>query len=148
MGRQHESIHHERKDRFMKSLIVEDDFTSRLFLQTILVQYGEAHIAVDGHEALAAIKDALSSGHPYDVVCLDIMMPGMDGHTVLDELRKIEEAQGIRGLRGVKVIMTTALSDMDNIMGSFKGQCDGYMVKPIDSADLVKHLKVFKLIDG
>jgi two-component system, chemotaxis family, chemotaxis protein CheY len=131
----------------MKSLIVEDDFTSRLFLQKILLQYGEAHVAVDGEEAVIAVREALACGHPYDVVCLDIMMPGMDGHAVLDELRRIEEEHGIRGLKGVKVIMTTALSDMDNIMGSFKGQCDAYMVKPVDTADLVGHLKAFNLID-
>lgn len=131
----------------MKSLIVEDDFTSRLFLQTILLQYGEAHVAVDGGEALAAIREALTMRHPYDVICLDIMMPGMDGRGVLDALRKIEEEHGIRGLKGVKVIMTTALSDMENIMGSFKGQCDAYMVKPVDTADLVGHLRRFGLID-
>jgi two-component system, chemotaxis family, chemotaxis protein CheY len=131
----------------MKSLIVEDDFTSRLFLQTILLHYGESHVAVDGGEALAAIREALGSGHPYDVVCLDIMMPGMDGRGVLEELRRIEEEHGIRGLRGVKVIMATALSDMDNIMSSFRGQCDAYMVKPVNSEDLVGHLKAFNLID-
>jgi two-component system, chemotaxis family, chemotaxis protein CheY len=132
----------------MKSLIVEDDFTSRLFLQTVLMQYGEAHVAVDGGEAVAAIREALDEGHPYDVVCLDIMMPGMDGRGVLNRLREIEEEHGIRGLKGVKVIMTSALSDMGNIMGSFKGQCDAYMVKPVDTADLVGRLRTFNLIDG
>ncbi len=131
----------------MKSLIVEDDFTSRLFLQTVLLQYGEAHVAVDGDEAVKAFNDACDAGHPYDVVCLDIMMPGMDGHAVLDAIRKIEEARGVRGLRGVKIIMATALGDMDSIMSSFKEQCDAYMIKPIDAQDVIRHLKRFNLIE-
>lgn len=131
----------------MKSLIVEDDFTSRLFLQTILLQYGEAHVAKDGEEAIRAVKGAFEVKHPYDVICLDIMMPSMDGRAVLEGVRKIEEENGVRGLKGVKVIMTTALSDMENIMGSFKGQCDAYMVKPVDAADIVRYLKDFNLIE-
>ena len=39
------------------------------------------------------------------------MMPSMDGHAVLEEIRKMEDASGIRGLEGVKAIMTTALGE-------------------------------------
>lgn len=131
----------------MKSLIVEDDFTSRLFLQTVLLQYGEAHVAVNGKEAVHVFWEAMEMGHPYDVVCLDIMMPEMDGHATLDKIREIEEKDGVVGLKGVKVIMTTALGDMENIMAAFKGQCDAYLVKPIDAQDLVKHLRNFNLME-
>jgi two-component system chemotaxis response regulator CheY len=42
----------------MRTLIVEDDFTSRLLLQSFLSEYGECHIAVNGREAVAAFRTA------------------------------------------------------------------------------------------
>ena len=63
----------------MKTLIVEDDFTSRLLLQEILKRFGEIHIAVNGKEAVAAVRSAMDAGVPYDLICLDMMMPEMDG---------------------------------------------------------------------
>ena len=46
----------------MRTLIVEDDFTSRLLLQSFLSQYGECHIAVNGKEAVEAFRAAQESG--------------------------------------------------------------------------------------
>ncbi|MCE5229368.1 response regulator [bacterium] len=130
----------------MKTLIVEDEFTSRLLLQKMLERYGECHIAVNGREAIEAIHAALDNEAPYDLVCLDIMMPEMDGQETLRQIRAIEESTGIGGLDGVKVIMTTALGDKDNIMESFREQCDGYIVKPIEKAKLVGLIESFELI--
>lgn len=130
----------------MKTLIAEDDFTSRLLLQGILQVYGECHISVNGLEAVEAFRIALDSGEPYDLVCLDIMMPEMDGQAALKRIRGIEEEAGVFTTDGAKIIMTTALDDKKNIMGAFKEQCDVYLVKPIDRAKLVEQLKALKLI--
>lgn len=124
----------------MKALIVDDDFTSRLMLQEFMKNHGMAHIAVNGREAVAALRMGLEAGEPYDVICLDIMMPEMDGQATLREVRRVEEEFGISGLDGVKIIMTTALGDKENVMQSFRGQCDVYMVKPIDKRTLFEHL--------
>ena len=78
----------------MKTLIVEDDFTSRLLLQELLKGYGPAHVAVNGKEAVEAARMAMDAGEPYDLICLDIMMPEMDGHGALKEIRAQEEARG------------------------------------------------------
>jgi len=71
----------------MKTLVVEDDFTSRLLLQTILKAYGECHVAADGTEALAAFLEAERTEQPYQLICLDIMMPDLDGKEVLRSIR-------------------------------------------------------------
>jgi two-component system chemotaxis response regulator CheY len=63
----------------MRTLIVEDDFTSRLLLQSFLSVYGECHIAVNGREAVAAFRAAQERPQAYDLICMDIMMPEMDG---------------------------------------------------------------------
>lgn len=130
----------------MKALIVEDDFTSRLLLQRILSPHGEVHLAVDGEEAVTAFKSALEGGQPYDLVCLDIMMPKKDGQAALREMREIEAQRRILGLDGAKVIMVTALSDSKNIIESFASQCESFIVKPLDRSKLLKELRSLKLL--
>ncbi len=67
----------------MRTLIVEDDFTSRLLLQSFLSRYGDCHIAVNGLEAVAAFRAAKEKGENYNLICMDIMMPEMDGQTAV-----------------------------------------------------------------
>lgn len=130
----------------MKSLIVDDDFFSRRILQTILTGYGECHVAVDGKEALFAFKQALAEEEPYDVICLDIMMPEMTGQEVLKEIREIEKNKNILGDKSTKIIMTTALDDSENIKTAFREQCESYLIKPIHKSKLIKILSDFGLV--
>jgi len=130
----------------MKFLIVDDDFTSRKVLQKVLSRYGECDIAVDGPEAIQAQRLALGDGTPYDLICLDIMMPGMDGHDVLRSIREEEERIGVRGFDGVKIVMTSALDDPENIRRAFLAQCEGYLTKPIDREKLLDLLRSLDLI--
>lgn len=130
----------------MRTLIVEDDFTSRFLLQELLRGYGCCHVAVNGREAVEAVKAALRRGEPYDLICLDIMMPEVDGQQALREIRALEEGAGSASGYNVKIIMTTGLSDKVNVMQAFREQCDGYLVKPIDRRKLVDYLRQFGLI--
>lgn len=130
----------------MKSLIVDDDFFSRRILQTMLAGYGECHVAVDGKEALFAFKQALAEEAPYDVICLDIMMPEMSGQEVLKKIREIEASKNIMGSGSAKVIMTTALDDKENIKTAFREQCESYLIKPISKTKLINTLTEFGLI--
>lgn len=131
----------------MKSLVVDDDFFSRRILQTMLSGYGECHVAVDGKEAVYAFEQAMAEGAPYDLICLDIMMPEMNGQEALKTIRQKEEEKNIFGSDSVKIIMTTALDDSDNIKTAFREQCESYLIKPIHKSKLVDILKEFELID-
>ena len=130
----------------MKSLVVDDDFFSRRILQALLAGYGECHIAVDGKEALFAFEQALAEESPYDLICLDIMMPEMDGQEVLKKIREIEEKKKGRCGNGAKIIMTTALDDSDSIKIAFREQCEAYVIKPISKSKLLKTLSDFGLV--
>ncbi|MDY6903062.1 MAG: response regulator [Thermodesulfobacteriota bacterium] len=130
----------------MKTLIVEDDFLSRLVLHELLKEYGPAHIAANGHEAVEAAKMAIAANTPYRLICLDIKMPGMDGLEALKKIRLLEDEGGIQGLDRARVIMTTILDDTDNVMCAFREQCDAYLVKPVSKADLVTQLEKLELI--
>jgi two-component system chemotaxis response regulator CheY len=129
----------------MKTLIVEDDFTNRLLLQTFLSKYGDCHFAVNGKEAVAAFRSALEAGRPYDLVCMDVVMPEMDGHQAVMTIRALERARRDPPENQVKIIMTSALCDKDNVIKSAREECNAYLVKPIDTGKLLYHLKCLGL---
>ena len=93
----------------MKTLVVEDEFTSRILLHHTLSHYGDCHIAVSGEEAVAAFQEALSEGTPYNLVCMDIRMSGMDGIEAVRQIRGIEEDAGVFTTQGAKILMVTAV---------------------------------------
>jgi len=121
----------------MNILIVEDDFISRVLLQEFLKPYGTCHMASNGAEALIAVDGMLDRKTPYKLICLDIMMPELDGQAVLKKIRELEKQRKIGGKDAVKIIMTTALDDAKTIMKTLvRGACDGYMTKPLDLAKM------------
>jgi two-component system, chemotaxis family, chemotaxis protein CheY len=130
----------------LRCLLVEDDFTSRLVLQTFLSRYGECHIAVNGREAVEAFRSAFEQGQRYDLICMDIMMPEMDGREAVRQMRAFEEAHGVLSTYGAKIIMTTALDNVKEVIRSFQVLCDAYLVKPIDLAQLLALMKTYRLV--
>ena len=132
----------------MKILVVEDDFTCRRLLQKLLSDYGECDIAVDGNEALEAFEIAWDDGKPYDLVCMDIMMPNLNGKEALKKIRSFEKEKGVKGSKEVKVIMTTALGDPKTVIESYyKCGATSYVVKPYNKKKLHKELLELKLIN-
>lgn len=131
----------------MRILIAEDDMISRKFLFKFFSQYGECDLAVDGLEALEAFFLALKEDEPYDLICLDIMMPKVDGVKVLKTIRKLEIDKGIRPEAHVKVIMITALGQTSYVQSSFDIGCDAYASKPVDINKLKLVLNKLGLIN-
>lgn len=131
----------------MRILIAEDDFLGRRLMQFYLSEYGSCDIAVNGTEAVELFKLGFDEGKPYDLICLDIMMPLMDGQTALKFIRDHEKVMGIQGSQGAKIIMTTALDDFDNIKNAFTEQCEAYLVKPIEKDKIVETLRKLDLLN-
>ena len=80
----------------MKILIAEDDFPSRKLMLGYLSQYGECDVTVDGMEATFAFMMALDEGTYYDLICLDVMMPVLDGYQALKMIRDMEDRKSTR----------------------------------------------------
>lgn len=130
----------------MKVLIAEDDLASRKFLSKFLSQYGEVDLVVDGLEALDAYLMAIKEKAPYDLICLDIMMPKVDGVKVLKAIRDFELKQSVVSEQRVKVIMTTALAETDYVNQAFEIGCEAYAAKPIDTNKMIEVIKKLGLI--
>ena len=130
----------------MKILIVEDDFASRKFILEFLSSYGECDVTVDGMEAVDAFMMAQEDGEPYDLICLDVMMPVMDGYQVLKTIRNLEEQKGITQDKKAKIIMMTALNEEKNVKKAFEMGCTVYCAKPMDLDKLLNVMKKLNLV--
>lgn len=131
----------------MKILIAEDDDTSRMIIKKILQRFGTCSTVMDGAEAVEAFKAAWKDDEPYDLICLDIMMPDTDGQEALKQIRCLERQMGIRGRQEVKVIMLTALDDPHSVVDAFyRGGATSYLVKPIEMDKLMTELKQLGLL--
>jgi len=125
----------------MKILIVEDDFVGRKILNTLLAPLGDVDIAANGKEALTAVKMAVDADQPYELICLDIMMPEIDGITALKKIRLMETAKGLTPETRSKIIMTSAVSEKNYVLAAVKAECDGFLVKPIEKDRLYDELR-------
>lgn len=131
----------------MKILIAEDDLASRKFLQKFLSAYGECDVVIDGLEAIDAVLLALKEEEPYDLICLDIMMPKVDGVKALKTIRELEKQKGILPEKRAKIVMVTALAETEYVQSAFDYGCEGYATKPLDTQKFSDVLKKLELID-
>ena len=130
----------------MKILIVEDDFTSRRLLQLMLGTYGSCDIAVNGVEAIKAFELAHAENNPYQLICLDIMMPKMDGQEALKQIRTREKARGINPQHEARIIMTTCVDSPRAVIEAYyRGGCTSYLVKPVEKSKLLGLLQELDL---
>ncbi len=130
----------------MRTLIVEDEFTSRMQMKFFLEDYGPSDSVENGDDAVMAFKMAHSRKKPYDLICLDVKLPGKDGLQVLTEIKVIEKAIEIPISENVKVFMITAMNDVKFVKKAYHELCDEYLTKPVEKVILDKCLKAHKLI--
>lgn len=130
----------------MKILIAEDDPASRKFISQFMTSYGTCDVTVDGMEAIEAFLLGLESQQPYDLICLDVMMPKIDGVKALKAIRELEDIRGIGDTKRVKIIITTALGETNYVMSAFNSGGEAYVNKPIELDKLEEAMKKLELI--
>lgn len=127
----------------MKVLVAEDDIASGKFMQKLLAKYGEVVLARDGIAAVDEFVNAINQGEKFDLVCLDVMMPKIDGYKALASIRDAERKLGMARDSRVKIIMVSALDegfDADYASDDY----EEYMCKPID---IIKFDEVIRSLD-
>jgi PAS domain S-box-containing protein len=112
-------------------LVVDDNNTNRLLVTTLMRKWGCRFAeAADGEAALERLHEATCQGDPYDVVLLDMLMPGMDGAELG---RRIKESPEIRETR---LIMMTSLAEQGEKARLTELGFAGYLTKPLRQSQL------------
>jgi two-component system chemotaxis response regulator CheY len=134
----------------LKILIVEDDFVCRTILMEFLSRFGTCHVAKDGLEAIWAftLSHEEKPIKPYDLICMDIVMPRMDGSQACKTIREIERGKGLEGTgKEAAIIMITGLDDPRSyVKACYESGADSYMVKPIDLFALKQQMRSLNLL--
>ncbi len=118
-----------------KVFLVEDDPAVRDVVEHSLVREGiETQVFGDGEEAL----EHLRSAEPYDLLILDVMLPGMDGVSLCRELRGGEVGPA---LADVPIIMLTARDDETSVVVGLEVGADDYITKPFRPRELVSRVR-------
>ncbi|MEW5721988.1 MAG: response regulator [Thermodesulfobacteriota bacterium] len=115
----------------MRVLVVEDEFVSRKKITRIVETFAECVAVENGAQALAAFREAWDKGLPFDLACLDIQMPEVDGLEVLSTFREAEKELGVSWEARIRIIMITAHSDQDMVARAIQAGCDDYILKPV-----------------
>ena len=126
--------------------MVDDEPAARALLKYYLSPIFDCTVACSGQEAVEAVRSALAEHDPFDLICLDIMMPVMDGLQALRAIRDLEEAYDVLETDRVKIVMTTALRDAKCVLSAFRLGCQAYIVKPVKKHDLWAEIDRFGLL--
>jgi len=131
----------------MRILIVEDEPAAGELIQMYLSDYGQCDLAANGKEALAMVENAIACGRPYDLACMDVMMPEMDGMEALKLIRRLEFRYFDDGLAGMKIIMITAKDTAADITAACRSGAEGYISKPFTRKQLLQQLEKLGLFN-
>ncbi|NMC62018.1 MAG: response regulator [SAR324 cluster bacterium] len=130
----------------MKILIAEDEPTTLLLMRSMMSSFGDCAGFETGKATLKAFEDAWEAGEPYDVICLDIMLPDMSGHDVLKAIRAFESRYSLEDDEKAKIIMTTALHDEENFLQAHEEGSEWFLSKPISKNQVKALFEEFGLI--
>jgi DNA-binding response OmpR family regulator len=118
-------------------LVVDDEVRINTFIREMLSNFGyRAEAAISGEEALAILRGQTpQAGQTFDLVLLDIMLPGIDGYEVCQSIRADPT------LADIPVIMLTAMGKVADRAYGFEMGADDYVAKPFDILDLLKRIE-------
>ena len=111
-----------------KILIVEDDQTiSKLIAASLSIAGYESVPCFDGNEAVHMVRN-----EEFDLILLDIMLPGLDGFQVMEKIRET----------GTPVIFLTAMGDVSDRVKGLKSGAEDYIVKPFEPLELLARIEI------
>jgi PAS domain S-box-containing protein len=124
--------------RSLSVLVVEDNEINALLMRSLLTRLGhQAMIATNGEAALESWLSAKSAGTPYDLVLMDIQMPGLDG---IEATRRIRAREAAQSGRRTPILALTANTLVEDRYACFEAGMDGFLIKPLDREKLANAL--------
>lgn len=128
-------------------LIVDDDERFATLVAKKLEKYADCVVSLRGDDALLQFEHHLREKAPFYAVFMDIEMPKMDGHEVIERMRTIESRNQINPTDTFKLVMLTAHNDVKNVSKSFfKGSAEAYIHKETLGEKLIPELEKIGVI--
>jgi len=113
----------------MRSLVIDDEAVARLHLRLLLESRGTVDEASDAISGLERVRAAIAASAPYDLVCIDLSMPGTSGIEAIRMLHEVDRT--LRAGRHTHVVVVTASDDQKDIRAALHQHVDGYLLKPV-----------------
>jgi len=133
-------------DKTIKALIVEDVLLIQRLIERFMVSHADCITVADGKMALDLFTSHYFNGDPFNLVCLDIYLPKVNGLAVLENIRNFENEIRLSEEEKSKVIMISSLSNQNMIKKAKTLGCNGYITKPFSKEDVVEELTRLGLI--
>ena len=130
----------------MKILIVDDNKAARRLLELYLAGYGTLVIVNNGSKAIEAFSQAINTNECFDLICMDYVMPKMNGIEVIKAIRELENKLGINQKDCVRIIMSSAVDEQSDILEAYANGCDSYMIRPHRKENLVEEIQNLGLL--
>ncbi len=129
-------------------LIVEDDMLSCKILEDVLSRFAKCDTALDGATGFEMFERAIIEGQPYDLICTDIVMPGIDGHEFVRQIRAREESLPVEDYVSTKIFVISSNGTPEYMLRALlDNECTDYIVKPFRRESLIATLKKYDLIE-
>ena len=124
----------------MKTLVIDAEEAIKQSICGIFVENGVCDGAGDGLMGLELLKQAFSINQPYRVVVLDIVLPKVDGHTIIKKIRQWELEKGIDPLNEATILVVSRRRDEPTILKAFRNGATGWISKPVAIEEIVNKL--------
>ena len=131
----------------MRLLIVEDDNASRLFMEKYLSRYGDCETARDGLEAIYLVDKSLDEKRYYDLICIDIIIPKINGIKLFKSIKELEKKYKIEKDMKTEIIFISSLCDKETFKEINKYDYHAYLWKPLDVNILKEELKKINIYE-
>ncbi len=128
------------QDKGLSILVAEDNEINALLARALLTRLGHhPTVSADGAAAMDAWLAARAASAPFDLVLMDVQMPGVDG---LEAARRIRAIEQDAGCRRVPILAITANASEDDRAACLEAGMDGLLVKPLDREKLIEAIAV------
>lgn len=117
-------------------LIVDDEAVGRTVMEEIFGKYGQSVSVSTGKDAVHIYRKAREAGKQFNLVLLDISLEDTSGMEVLKQIKKIDAG----GANEAMVIMVTAHSEREMVVGCIKSGCKAYFIKPLKEETVDKKM--------
>jgi CheY-like chemotaxis protein len=123
-------------------LTVDDDEVTQVHIHQLLLPLGRVRMAYSGMDAIARVEESLAKGEHYDLIFMDVRMPGLDGLTTVREIIGRYNKNKTPLERRPKIIMLSSVEERDiQIDALYSCGADYYMTKPLEEGRLIQALR-------